>query len=869
MSTLVGTKIGSFAVTAVLGAGGMGEVYRARDVKLGRDVALKILPSATLDDPERRARFDREARLLAALNHPNVAAIYGVEESAGRQLLVLELVEGQTLAERLAKRSMGIPEAMRVASQIAAALAAAHERGIVHRDLKPGNVAVTADGIAKVLDFGIAKMSSSPLDANVPEAATHTTMTRAGVIVGTAAYMSPEQARGLTVDRRTDVWAFGCVLYEMLAGTAAFDGTTGTDVLAAILEREPDWTRLPATMPASIRRLLHKCLKKDPAERLRDMGDIRILIEDAINEPPSAAAVVPFQHRVWWAAAFVASALAGAPLAWLVWSRSSTPTQPVRVSLTAPGPVSPQLSGAISPDGHHVAFVATGPSGKAMLWIRSLDSLDARELPGTERAAHPFWSPDSRSIGFTANAKLHTVSLAGGPVQTLADSPLRGGASWNRDGVILFNPQFGQIAAVPAAGGAVTPVVSADPAHQPSWMAWPDFLPDGRHFLYFDRGRAPELRGVYVGSLDAHETKFLLRTDVQAKYAAPGYLLFMRDETLMAQRFDQSRFELSGVPVPVADGVWFARGAAHAAFSASGNESLVYVNASAWKSQLAWIDRSGRLLGPLAGPDRYATITPQLSPDATKVAIGRGEFRRGDVWILDVTSGTPSRVTFGPEGHGVPVWSADGRRLMFQTGTRIIVRDVERGSDETLFDAARTDSVADWSSDGAFVVLSRSDHDIWVLPLAGDRRPFPFLETPANKTQAQLAPDGKWIAYTSNETGRDEVYVQSFPESGRKRQISTDGGAMPRWRRDGELFFLAANQFMTAVTITKSGGSVVFGSPVPLFHTKLIVQGSEATGLPTSYDVTADGKRFLLNGAPEDAGPPMTVVLNWTGAIRK
>jgi serine/threonine protein kinase/Tol biopolymer transport system component len=867
---LVGTQIGSYAVSAVLGAGGMGEVYRARDVKLGRDVAIKILPDTWLADPDRRARFDREARLLASLNHPNVAAIYGIEEYGGRQLLVLELVEGVTLAARLKRQAFDPPDALRVAKQIADALAAAHQRGIVHRDQKPANVKVTPGGVAKVLDFGIAKVNPVPFDGNAPDTPT-LTATLAGTVVGTMSYMSPEQARGMEVDRRTDVWAFGCVLFEMLTRRPAFDGTTGPDVLAAILEREPDWARLPAKTPAGIRRLLRQCLKKDQSQRLRDMGDIAILVEDALSEPSSQPlATAPMRRRATWLVLAAGAALASAATAWWLWSRSSGPGEPVRLSIWAPGPITPQLSGAISPNGREVAFVATGPSRKAMLWVRSLDSLEAREIPGTERAAHPFWSPDGRSIGFIANAKLNRVDLAGGPVQTLADAPVRVGAAWSRDGVIVFTPRPNQLASVPATGGPVTPIVTEDRVQGPVLLAWPDFLPDGRHFIYVAQRQSSDDSGVYVASLDSKETKLILRADMQAKYAAPGYLLFMRDDTLMAQPFNLRRLELYGTPSAVAAGVWFARGFAHASFSASVSGTVVYVNGSTWYEQLVWVDRSGRPLGQIGEPDRYGAITPQLSPDAEKVGIGGGEYGRDDIWVLDTSRGTRSRITFSPEDDGTPVWSGDGRHLMFQTGTRVIVKDLEHGTDEVMFEATRGERVADWSKDGDVVALSRNGHEIWVLPLIGERRPFLFQETAANETQAQLAPDGRWIAYTSNESGRDEVYMQSFPKPGSKRQISTDGGAMPRWRRDGrELFFLAANQIMMAVPVATNGQSLSLGAPVPLFRTRLIVQGSESSGLPTSYDVAPDGKRFLLNGPPEDAGPAMTVVLNWAGALSR
>jgi eukaryotic-like serine/threonine-protein kinase len=875
MAVRPGTRLGAYEILTLLGSGGMGEVYRARDTKLGRDVAVKVLPELFAADADRVARFRREAQLLASLNHPHIGAIYGLEESNGTTALILELIEGPTLADRLANGAVSLDEGLLIARQIAEALEAAHEKGVIHRDLKPANIKITPAGVVKVLDFGLAKISRvSGDEPEVSQAATRTAAgTRVGVILGTASYMSPEQSRGLTVDKRTDVWAFGCVLYELLTGRRAFEGATPSDTLAAVLGREPEWARLPAATPPSIRRSLQRCLHKDPGQRFRDSGDLRILIDDALSAPPEEQLPIGTASSrstwPWKVGAFVVLLALGA-LATYLWTRPSAPVETFRVSISAPGPVTPQLSGAISPDGRSLAFVATGPSGKSMLWVRPLEALEARELPGTERAAHPFWSPDGRSLGFLSDAKVKRVALAGGAVQTLADAPapFRTGASWSRDGVILFSPWPDRLAMVPAAGGPATTVITADRTKQQTALRWPDFLPDARHFLYFAQSEMPEFRGVYVGSLDSKETRLVLNTDIRAKYGPPGYLLSLRDEALMAQPFDTRSLELHGEPSVIADGIWFVRTANHASFSASQTGVLTYVNASLWNNQLSWFDRSGRPLGPVGPPDRYAVRTPQLSPDGRRIAVGRGEFDRGDIWILDASSGTPSRVTFGPEGDGVPVWAANGRQIMFQTGPRVIVKNLDLGTEEIVFESA-SDSVADWSHDGRYIVLSRHGSDLWAVALVGDRRPFPFLETPANETQAQLSPDGKWIAYTSNESGRDEVYVQSFPVPGGKRQVSTDGGVMPRWRRDGkELFYLAANQFMMAVSIGNAI-SLELRTPVPLFRTRVLVQGSESTGLATDYDVTADGQRFLLIGPPQDPGPPMTVVLNWTAALKK
>jgi serine/threonine protein kinase/Tol biopolymer transport system component len=880
-----GTRLGSYEIKSALGAGGMGEVYRARDHELGRDVAIKVLLSHHSNDADHLARLQREATTLATLNHPHIAQIYGVTEgradAAGTTVrgLILELVEGDTLAVRLARSPQTASESqqrehMKIARQIAEALEAAHARGIIHRDLKPANIKVTPGGVVKVLDFGLAKIASADAAADLSDVPT-LTATHEGLVVGTVPYMSPEQARGAPVDKRTDVWAFGCVLYELLTGRRAFMGATTADVLAAVMSQEPDWSRIPASVPATIRRVVQRCLQKDPDQRFRDIGDVRILIEDGLAEGPvDSVAREPARRVSWvWAAGALVGLLAAGGLVWNRWLRPTTPVETVRVSISAPGPITPQLSGAISPDGRQLAFVATGPSGKTRLWVRPLESLDAHELPGTDRAAHPFWSPDSHAIGFIADGKLKRVDAAGGPVQVLAEtvSPYRAGAAWSRDGTIVFSLSPGELGAVAATGGPVRTVLAADREKKQTFVAWPDFLPDGRHFLYFAASDVPSFNGVHVASLDSTETTHVLTTDVKAKYAEPGYLLFLRDETMMAQSFDVRRFELGGEPMPIADGVWFSRVAHHGSFSVSQTGVLAYVNASQLDRQLVWFDRSGRTQGPVEPASRSGIVTPQLSPDGRQIAIERGEFRRGDVWIIDAALGTSSRVTFSAGGDGTPFFSASGRRLLVQTGPRVSLLDLDRGGEDVVFESAQ-DDVADWSRDGRFVLLTRGGVDLWAVDLSGDKKPFPYVTSPVNETQAQISPDGHWVAYTSNESGRDEVYLQRFPVPGGKRQISTDGGAMPRWRGDGkELFYLAADQFMSAmpmpnITAVELGP---IGPAARLFRTRLIVQGSESSGLPTAYDVSANGQRFLLNGPPENPDPPMTLVLNWIGALKK
>ena len=543
------------------------------------------------------------------------------------------------------------------------------------------------------------------------------------------------------------------------------------------------------------------------------------------------------------------------------------------MSIAAPGVLTPQLSATISPDGRNVAFVSTDTSGEALLWIRALGSLEARPLAGTEHAAHPFWSPDGRSIGFVADGRIKHLALAGGPVQVIAES-IRTGPAWGPDDTILFSPG-GALTAVPASGGPTRRVIAGDESRQER-VGWPRFLPDGRQFIYFFASPNAERRGIYLGSLDSTDTRLLLNSDFRAWYAPPGYLVFLRDETLMAQPFDPKRLELHGEAKPIAQGIWSARGAAQASFSVSETGVLAYVNASLWDAQLLWLDRAGRPLGAAAPAVRYEGLTPQISPDGRRVAVARGELGIQDVWILSLGGGAPERLTFTPEADGLPVWAPDSRRLMYMTrsdvGSRVFVKDVDTGEEKVLLESTPTSLfLADWSRDGSYVVfehLQGASSDIWFARLGVESIiPTEFTATRFNETQSQLSPNGRWIAYTSNETGRDEVYVQSFPEPGRKRQVSSRGGAMPRWRADGrELYFLAGDQFLTAVPVVDQS-SLELGAAQPLFLTKLIVQGSESSGLPTAYDVMPDGERFLLRYPPDNPEPPITVVLDWQAAL--
>ena len=875
MALTPGTRVGPFEIKELLGVGGMGEVYRARDGKLNRDVALKVPADVFSSDAERLTRFEREAQLLAALNHPHIAQIYGVVDADGTgcpTAIVMEHVDGITLAGRIGQGRVSAHEALLMARQIAEALEAAHERGIVHRDLKPSNIKVRSDGSIKVLDFGVAKLLTEGDALNAADAATATAVaTQHGAFLGTIPYMSPEQARGLPVDRRADVWAFGCVLFELLTGSPAFAGPTIPDTVAAILERDPDWAQLPPSTPPHVVRVLRRCLQKDLKLRLRDCGDLRLDIDEALSTEVASQPSPPARSQLaimWIAAAIVGAGALGALAALYPWTPRSL-IAPTRLSISVPGTITSQSAPAIAPDGRRIAFVTTSASGQSTLWLRAFDSVDARELPGTANAAHPFWSPDGRWIAFLSEGKLKKIPADGGSVQVLADKALRAGGSWGADAMIVFVPAVGQLASVSANGGPPSPI--ALPGHLSP--GWPHFLPDGRHFLFLDNG-VPGSRTIYVGAVGSTEIKPVLKNDFRALYSDAGYLLFARDENLMAQPFDVDQFATTGDAVIVASGVWGARGAGQASISAAGS-MIAYVNSSLWNSQLVGFERSGKPLGPVGAPDRYQGQDPQLSPDGRQIAISR-DFR--DIWVVNVGDGSSSRFTFSSAASGPPLWSADSSAVVFRVAgegakSRVVEKHVDSGAEDVLFEMAGPVVLQDWSADGKYLLYytfgSASGLDLWVLPLVGIRKPIPYLRNGFNCNQAQISPNAKWLAYTCNETGGDEVYVDSFPQPGNKHQIS-NGGVMPRWRKDGkELFYLSTSQHLMSVRVQAADATFVTSAPMQLFKTTLIAQGSQSIGFATLYAVSPDGTRFVINDQPQDPGPPISVVLNWTGVLKK
>ncbi len=888
-----GTRLGVYEVAAKIGEGGMGEVYQARDTKLDRDVALKVLPAAFTADPDRLARFEREAKVLASLNHPNIASIYGLEESGQTRALVLELVEGPTLAERITGSGdpsgspirgsedprLPVEEALTIARQIAEALEAAHEQGIIHRDLKPANIKVREDGTVKVLDFGLAKALDSTAASGTTDPLHSPTLTAAatqmGVILGTAAYMSPEQAKGKTVDKRADVWAFGAVLFEMLTGARAFVGDDVSDTLAAVLRAEPSWDRLPNDLPPALATYLRRCLHKDPGQRVRDIGDVRLALDGAfdLSHPaaPTEPGVLPDAsgktgQRIWMAMTTIMAVVVLAALSVAVSSLTRTPIAPTtRFSVLTEGTGSVG-SLALSPDGTQLAFV-TGPRGQ--LWVRSIDTLEPRTVPGAMDAGFPFWSPDGRSIGFFTLSELKTVDLTGGPPQTVAQVPIGVGGTWGEDNVILFG-QFGRgLSRIPAAGGEPTPVTTLDEVGGVS-HAWPQFLPDGDHFLFVTTSLDPQEAGIRIGSLETGNVSSpIVQTGFMARFAAPGYLLFDRGGALMAQRFDTDQLELTGDPVRVVDGVLSDPTLGSLGVSTSDRGGLAYVPAAgSTLTQLRWLDRSGNELGTVGAPGDYQN--PVLSPDERRVAVQRD----GDIWLLDLERGTDQRFTFDPADDQWPVWSPDGDRILFASARETRPFDLylkgTAGTDpaQLLLETDELKVPFGWSTDGeqvSFTTLD-ADYDLWLLPMSGDRQPTSFLSTPFQDASGVISPDGHWMAYWSDESVEFRVYVRTVPPSGGQWQISTAAGFAPRWSADGrELYWTTENNQLMAVDIDVTGDApIVIGTPQQLFEAPF-----RQTPIQRNvFDVSADGERFLVNTLVEGAlSAPITWVHNWPAEL--
>jgi Tol biopolymer transport system component len=884
-SGLIGAHIGPYEIVGTLGAGGMGDVYRAHDSHLGRDVAIKVVPPVFLSDADRLARFDREARMLASLNHPHIGAIYGLErDTDGRRALVLELVEGPTLAEHLrgarSRTGAGLPttEALAIASQIATALEAAHAKGIVHRDLKPANIKITRNGRVKVLDFGLAKIvgPSEAAEHRIgAEPAASVSAARPGLVVGTAAYMSPEQARGDAVDKRTDIWAFGCVLFEMLTGRRPFDAETSPQTLARILEREPEWASLPPDTPPAIRTLLGRCLRKDPEKRLHDIADARIEIDDCGLAPAPVQGAGRHVGPVWWIGGGL---FVGASLAAIFFVRLGGPqpgSEPFEFPV-APPQQTRFASGyggfAVSPDGRQIVVTASA-GNRSSLWVRPIGGPQYREIQGTEGALFPFWKPDGLEIGFFEGGKLKTVPVRGGLPSVVCDAPDRHegsgrdevGGTWNRDDVIVFMSSAFTLHRVAARAGAapaaITALAKGETAHR-----WPSFLPDGRRFLYLALSRMGDPGELRIGSLDGAAPISLGRFESNARHSA-GHLLFLSGGHLVAQRFDADAGRVTGPSFPVVTDPPFATWNRLAAFSASESGVLATHPGGPILSdqRLTWRDRDGRTLGAFGEPGRFPTL--DLSPDGKRVAVSlvKGA-AASDIWIIDLDRGDAVPLTTDPAWEFDPTWSRDGRRLVFNSNrtdgrTDLFLRAADgSGQDERVVAAQYAGETPSWTP-GDRSILYGDDGDLWIRSLDGDSQPRVLWKTKAWERASALSPDGRWVAYTSDKSGRPEIYVRAFPSGDAEHKVSVDGGMAARWRGDGrEIFFLSLDATLMAARVDTAPGFKAM-LPESLFDTGLAL----VTLRP--YAVAADGQRFLVPMAINQRGSPITITMNWPARL--
>jgi serine/threonine protein kinase/Tol biopolymer transport system component len=887
MAILPGKTVGPYQILSAIGAGGMGEVYKARDTRLDRTVAIKVLSAHLADRADLRERFDREARTIAGLNHPHICTLFDIGHQDGIDYLVMEYLEGETLADRLKRGPLPMEQALQYAIEISDALDKAHRNAITHRDLKPLNIMLTKSG-TKLLDFGLAKLQqeSKPATPFSELATIQGGETAEGTILGTLQYMAPEQVEARPVDARTDIFAFGAVVYEMTTGKKAFEGRSQASLIAKILETDPaPISSLQPMTPPSLDRLVKKCLAKEPEKRWQAASDVCDELKWIVEQGKGSQAAMPASagqakrslrdHLGWLVAAVAILVAVSLVTAVLYFRRPPMEVRAVRFTINPPEKGRfPVLAFApaflsVSPDGSKLAFIAVDSMGHSMLWIRDLDSHIAQPLPGTDDGIGPFWSPDSRFIAFTANSVLKKVTVAGGPPQTLTNLAGFGTGAWNREGDVLFAPvSLGPILRLPSAGGSATPVTALDASRQQDFHEWPHFLPDGRHFLYLAHSRNPENTAIYAGSLDSKETKLVLNVASTALYSPPGYLLFVRAGILLAQPFDADRLELKGDASPIAEGVQFTPGNSGAAVDVSETGVLAYrVAPTNAQTELVWVDRKGVEQTLPAPPHAYRN--PRLSPDGQRVAITIDELGSQE-WLLDIGRGTLTRVTFEGSYNGAIAWTPDGKRLAFGTdraGSRNLFWQLADGSGaaERLATSDRADVASSWSPDGQTLAYEEATpgagYDLWVFRL-GDHKAQPFLQTRFNEIAPRFSPDGRWLAYASDESGRYEIYVQPYPGPGGKWQISTEGGTEPVWARSGELFYRNGDKMMAVGTNTKSN----FSADKP----KLLFEKHYATyNTMPAYDVTPDGQRFLLAKTSGQAPEEINVVLNWSADLKQ
>jgi serine/threonine protein kinase len=896
-----GTRLGPYEILSPLGAGGMGEVYRARDTRLDRTVAVKVLPSHLSSNSELKQRLEREAKAISALQHPNICALYDVGSQDGLDFLVMEYLEGQTLSDRLARGPLPLDQVLKIGAEIAEAIEKAHRQGIIHRDLKPGNIMLTKSG-AKLMDFGLAKpqlaIMSGPQGPLTPSTPTMnlvsltsaaSQLTQKGSIVGTFQYLAPEVLQRAEADARSDIFSFGCVLYEMVTGRRAFEAKSQLGVLTAILEKEPEPIRTSQPLvPPMLDRVVLACLAKDPADRFQSahdlLMDLRWIADSAKGETINRA---PAFTKSWAIilAAVILSLVGISALIGYRWSKPTRGEEPLHSEIPPPEKSSFDATGdtggmpVLSPQGDNLAFVAHTANAQT-LWVRSLESDTAQQLEGTQGAMHPFWSPDGTYVGFFANGKLSKIAASGGPVSVLTDAPNARGGTWGANNVILFSPEFRDVLVkVSAQGGTPTPATVMD-KDKHTTHRWPWFLPDGRHFLFLatsHTGGDPPQNGIYFGSVDSTQTHLVLATDSAAEYAS-GYLLYRANTALVAQPFDPELGKLSGSPVPLVSNIRYDVGVWRSIFAASQSGLIVYQAGSAATAgtRLVWFDRSGRQLREVG--ERENTMSDiRLSPDGKRAAFVKGNPAPG-VWTLDLERNTKTRITFDQEAIMQPSWSPDGKTLVFvaslhQGGGMFELRSKAAdgsGTEKTLTGVPHTYSYPGWSPDGRYLTYiwgeARRMTSLWTVPVTGDTKPVAIVQPPSRQSNIyayRISPDGRWVAYISDESGKPDLYVTTFPEGKGKWQVSTNGAAYPLWSGNGkELFFKNLNDDVFASPVTLKGAEIEVGAPQRLFHASM-------PGLGMPYDVSPDGQRLLVNLVEEEGPAPLKLVTNWPAELKK
>ena len=886
MTLAAGTRLGPYEIVAPIGAGGMGEVYKARDTRLERTVAIKVLPQHLSSSPEIRQRFEREAKTISQLSHSNICALYDVGNADGVEYLVMELLEGETLSDRLARGALPLEQTLRYGTQIADALDKAHRQGIVHRDLKPGNVMITKSGV-KLLDFGLAKAMAPPVQSAVTSLPTAlgsmpNNLTQEGTILGTFQYMAPEQLEGREADGRTDIFSFGCVLYEMATGKKAFSGATQASLISSIMKDEPAPISAVAPMtPPALERVVRRCLAKDPEDRWQNAGDLGSelkWIAEGGSQSGIAAPVSPGRRgrASWkpWAAALVL-AVAGFAAGNLF--RRSPEAEVFRLSVELPSQLDLERNNAslaLSPDGTTLALAATGADGRRLIWVRRMDGFGVQPLAGTDDAMIPFWSPDGRSIGFFAERKLKRVPAAGGVVQTICEAADGRGASWSVDDVIAFAPApFGGLWKVPATGGAPAPLTRTDKPGATHRLPW--FLPDGKRLLYFSGTQTSDQdkqSNIEVLDLASGKSTLVAKENSEGRYAEPGYLLFVREGNLMAQRLDAS-LKTTGGAIPIAEGVLFQPFRWFGNYTVSRTGRLVFQGSGAVRrSQLTWFDVDGKELGRVGEPANFFSVA--LSPDAQRAAMTYVAGQAGtkpEAWLYDLSRGVGARFSFGEQGSNFPIWSRDGREIAFgDPGGGVSVKSADGTSAPRSIWPAKTNVwPLSWSPDGKLMLLRVQDPksggvDLWVLPLDGEGKAHPLVATdPDEFINGSISPDGKWLQYISNESGRREVYVVPFPALGEKRQVSTAGATTGRWLGDKAIVYSQPpDGKLFAVDLEASGGSLQVGAPRPIFGGKPAPRGA--------FDVTLDGKRLLFAVPVEDrASAQVRFVSDWRAELAR